>query len=135
MNLPEQRGRTPLHFALLFCDKDLALEMLKVGASLDARDQDGYLPLHHAASCSDKAGGESLVEYLVENGSRDQLNALSKDGLSPLDIAEKGKGRNRRVAVVLRHYGAVVKKGGESCNEDATTQGWGPPDEFLDILY
>jgi len=51
------------------------------GADVNARDADGYTPLHHAAS----RGDNKLIEYLLEKGA--DVKAVSRSGQTTADMA------------------------------------------------
>jgi hypothetical protein len=52
-----------------------------LGADVNARDHDGYTPLHHAASRGDNAA----IRYLVEKGA--DVKAVSRRGQTTADMA------------------------------------------------
>jgi uncharacterized protein len=53
----------------------------ELGADVNARDHNGYTPLHHAASRGDNA----LIEYLVSRGA--DVKAVSRTGQATVDMA------------------------------------------------
>jgi ankyrin repeat protein len=53
----------------------------ELGADVNARDHNGYTPLHHAASRGDNA----LIEYLVSKGA--DVKAVSRTGQTTVDMA------------------------------------------------
>jgi hypothetical protein len=53
----------------------------EMGADVNARDQDGYTPLHHAASRGDTA----LILYLVSKGA--DITAVARTGETVADMA------------------------------------------------
>lgn len=68
------------------------------GAKIDARNHDGYTPLHFAA----EAGSRAMVELLLRAGA--SLQSRTGDGLTPLHCAARGN--NRDAAEVLVSKGA-----------------------------
>jgi uncharacterized protein len=53
----------------------------ELGADVNARDHNGYTPLHHAAS----RGDNLLIEYLVSKGA--DVKAVSRSGQTTVDLA------------------------------------------------
>ena len=53
----------------------------ELGADVNARDHNGYTPLHHAAS----RGDSEMILYLVENGA--DATAVSRRGQTTADMA------------------------------------------------
>ena len=46
-NLPDNTGRTPLHLAYAAERQDMVNRLLEAGANLEARDQEGRVPIQH----------------------------------------------------------------------------------------
>jgi hypothetical protein len=61
--------------------KDLVRKLLKEGADVNVRDEQGWTPLHHAAM----RGAASVVLLLLEKGA--DVNARASDGATPLHMA------------------------------------------------
>ena len=55
--------------------------MEELGADVNARDHDGYAPLHHAAA----RGDNELIRYLVEHGA--DPTVISRRGQTTVDMA------------------------------------------------
>ena len=53
----------------------------ELGADVNARDHNGYTPLHHAAA----RGDNDLIRYLVSKGA--DPKALARTGQSTVDLA------------------------------------------------
>jgi hypothetical protein len=53
----------------------------ELGADVNARDNDGYTPLHHAAA----RGDNQLIEYLVSKGA--DVTAVARSGQTTADMA------------------------------------------------
>ena len=53
----------------------------ELGADVNARDHNGYTPLHHAAS----SGDNELIRYLVSKGA--DVKAVSRSGQTTVDLA------------------------------------------------
>ena len=82
------------------------------GAAVDARDANGYTPLHHAAS----RGDNELIEYLLQKGA--DVMAVSRKGETTADMAN---GPTQRVSpfpdtiALLEALGAINNHNCVSC--------------------
>lgn len=83
-------GETPLHALILSgsrsrqdYDQNAVREMIKLGATVDSPDKDGFTPLRRAVASVEA----HLVRILVDAGADPKLSA--NDGKSPLDIAKE----------------------------------------------
>ncbi len=74
-------GRSPLHLASVSGRVAAAKELILRGADVSARDEQTYMPLHHAA----ESGHCQIIELLHENGA--DLEAVLKDRRTPLAVA------------------------------------------------
>ena len=59
--------------------------MIQKGAEVNARDNDGYTPLHRAVSDHSYRDKRELVELLLVNGA--DINVKNNEGLTPLHTA------------------------------------------------
>ena len=73
------------------------------GADVNAKNVDGWTPLHEAAF----GGRKEIVELLISNGA--DVNAKGESGRTPLDLATQSK-RNLKTADLLRKHGGKTKK-------------------------
>ena len=73
------------------------------GADVNAKNVDGWTPLHEAAF----GGRKEIVELLISNGA--DVNAKGESGRTPLDLATQSK-RNLETADLLRKHGGKTKK-------------------------
>lgn len=64
VNARNEKGRTVLHFACRMTSSGIAGMLLHAGADVNARDRDGYTPLHVAAG----HGRHQSVKLLIEHG-------------------------------------------------------------------
>ena len=78
MNAKASRGWTPLHSV---ATKEIAELLIAKGADVNAKKDDGEIPLHYAAFVSHK----EIVELLIAKGA--DVNAKDKDDETPLDEA------------------------------------------------
>ncbi len=110
VNSRDELGLTPLHLAAWRGRRELAAELLRRGAAVNARTKSGRLtPLHLAAS----AGHARLVLLLIAQGA--QPNDRDATGWTPLHGAAY-EGHARVVTALLTH-GAVANvkdKGGRT---------------------
>ncbi len=105
-----KRGSSALHLAVEGNFQDIVGYLVKVGASINIRDDIDRTPLHRAA----EKGYLEIVKYLIEN--KADLMAVDKYGLTPLDLARTNK--KDAVVAFLESclFGAVkpsVKKPGQ----------------------
>ncbi|CAM9999230.1 unnamed protein product [Ectocarpus fasciculatus] len=75
----DNKGKTPLHYACMDDCPEAIVSMLRYGARVDAKDDDGDTPLHAATWCSE--GIRTLVEYGAD------VEALTANGRTPLALA------------------------------------------------
>lgn len=84
----------------------------ELGADVNARDHDGYSPLHHAAARGDNA----LIRYLVEQGA--DVTVVSRRGQTTVDMANGPVQRIQpfpETVVLLESLGAVNNHNCVSC--------------------
>ncbi|MGC1244975.1 MAG: ankyrin repeat domain-containing protein [Spirulinaceae cyanobacterium] len=80
---PRLGGKTLLHLAS-WRDSLAAVEfLLEHGAEIDARDDEGYVPLHSAATCNNK----NVVQLLIKQGAN--VNAKNRMREAPLHFAAR----------------------------------------------
>ncbi len=84
----------------------------ELGADIDARDQDGYSPMHHAAA----RGDNELILYLVEQGA--DVTLVSRRGQTTVDMANGPVQRIQpfpETVALLEGLGAVNNHNCVSC--------------------
>lgn len=79
-----------------------------IGADPNARDHNGYNPLHHAAA----RGDNELIEYLVSKGT--DVKAISRRGQTTADMAN---GPVQRIPPFLETVDLLVKLGSKNSNK------------------
>jgi ankyrin repeat protein len=88
------KGISPLHLAAIACQPELMESLFQRGAKIDARDPQGFTPLHYV-SC------EEAARVLLRK--RADVHAKSESGLTPLHMA-----LTRSIARRLVRYGAKI---------------------------
>ena len=71
-------GLTPLTWASITGNTEIATYLLKAGARINSKNRDSGTPLHEAAF----TGQDEIVELLLQNGA--DVEALDDDGKTPL---------------------------------------------------
>ncbi len=79
-----------------------------IGADPNARDHNGYNPLHHAAA----RGDNELIEYLMSKGT--DVKAISRRGQTTADMAN---GPVQRIPPFLETVDLLVKLGSKNSNK------------------
>jgi len=82
VNAQSETGRTALGYACCHGLVGLSRRLLELDAKLDIADDDGYYPLHYAATSN-----IDLVVLLLKNGSQSLINEKTKNGATPLQLA------------------------------------------------
>lgn len=103
-NAPDDKFLTPLFYAAISGHASMIRFLLEHGAFVDGGIESGRseTPLHYAV----KNGHVESVKVLIDAGA--QVGALTRDGLSPLDIALTN-GLFRIVRMLLIHIAKVYK--------------------------
>ncbi|MFP3014819.1 MAG: ankyrin repeat domain-containing protein [Wolbachia sp.] len=116
VNVRDQNGMTPLHYAAKKHNEDIANALIKVGADVNAKDQDGRTPLHWAAIERNEGVANALIKAGADVNAKDDygriplhwavnagsievtqilletkvnVNAQDKNGKAPLHLAAK----------------------------------------------
>jgi ankyrin repeat protein len=100
---------TPLHVA---GSAEVADALLKHGASVTARDDAGWTPLHYAAA----RGNTSLAHRLLDERTSN-IGARTVDGRTPLDCAAGARGRGGRIRPDTSSLIALLVRRGANVNE------------------
>ena len=92
------RAGESIHVATSAGHIEAVKQHLAAGADVNAKDNNGMAPLHHAALRVHK----EIVELLIDKGAN--VNARNEDGETPLDWAED------ETADLIRKHGGKTKK-------------------------
>ena len=85
----------------------------ELGADVNARDHEGYTPLHHAAA----RGDTEMIEYLVEHGA--DVGAVSRYGQTTADMANGPYQRTQpypEAVALLERLGSINNQRCVSCD-------------------
>ena len=105
MGCGESAPDISIHDAAESGNTEAVKQHLAAGTYVNAKDGDGWTPLHWAAS----KVHNKIAKLLIEEGA--DVNAVNKDGLAPLDYAE-----NETFGVLIDHgakSGAELKAEGK----------------------
>lgn len=106
-NTTVQHGYSMLHIAIWKNNARLAKVLLYYRADLEAKTEWGFTPLHEVARCEETNDRQEILEMLINRNA--DVNALTNNGNSPLDIAEIQN--NQGLARMLKRAGAKRMKG------------------------
>ena len=113
VNAMGEDGETPLHFAAIGGQKEIAELLIAKGADVNARDSIGGTPLHKAAL----RGRKEIAELLIANGA--DVNAKDILGKTPLDWANMGyKGEPPEDKAVKKEIADLLRKHGGKTGEE-----------------
>jgi len=101
-NTTEENGYTLLHMAIWLDNARLAKIILGNKADANAKNKYGFAPIHELARCDESNDRKEILEMIIVR--RGDVNALTDNGNTPLDIAEIQDKQD--FARVLKHYGA-----------------------------
>ncbi|MHB8637684.1 MAG: ankyrin repeat domain-containing protein [Fimbriimonadaceae bacterium] len=100
VDVPDREGRTPLFYAVMDGDEEIAEILVHHGADVNSHDLYAETPLHFAA----RENHASLAEFLLANGAR--VDAQDIDGNTPLLRCALDSHGNCRLAKLLVDAGA-----------------------------
>lgn len=86
LHATDEQSRTPLHIAAFYNQVNIAKELLKAGASFDARMCNGRTPLHLAA----KSGGAKVAEELLRAHADPEV--VDEEGNAAADLTQNKPG-------------------------------------------
>ncbi len=101
VNLKDENGRTPLHWASRGIHLDILEYLVENGADVNARDNDAVAPLHSLSY----RGNARAMEILIKGGA--DIEVKEANGMTPLMYAAYG-GQNAAAAMLFK-YGAKVE--------------------------
>ena len=97
-------GSTPAHIAAQMGDANQLREVIdSLGHLLDAKDNNGWTPLHEGA----RGGHEDVVKLLVERGANINERTMEGRGETPLYWSIKNHGVDHPVSQLLMELGAL----------------------------
>lgn len=83
INIPDEKGYSPLHYAARLCSGRVVEELIRLGAQIDCQKNNLQLSALHCA-CT-QSYRLDVVDTLVRHGAK--VNPVSIDGMIPLDLA------------------------------------------------
>ncbi|KAK5581244.1 hypothetical protein RB653_001275 [Dictyostelium firmibasis] len=86
LNTRDINNMTPLHIAIAYGNRSLALELIKLGSDVNVIANDGTTPLHISTDAEDI----EICKSLIEKGA---VLKMDSDGLTPLLIAKQKKNK------------------------------------------
>ncbi|KAH0443141.1 hypothetical protein CcaCcLH18_01254 [Colletotrichum camelliae] len=92
------RKDAALHFAISENEYEVVQFLLEQGADVNSRGQTGRQPLHLASL----QGNKAILKLLFDTGNCNHLNTSDDEGMTPLHLACKAKGDDRRYNEVVR---------------------------------
>jgi len=97
-------GSTDAHAAAQAGDIETLIEIVdKLGHLVNAKDENGWTPLHEGV----RGGHTKVIEVLVEKGADINIRTGHGRGESPLHIAKQMHGINHPVTMLLSALGAL----------------------------
>ena len=102
VNIQDEKGVTPLMFAIKCASIDLTRTLLKSGADVNARDKEGWTPLMYAVRTQNDP---ALVDMLIDAGA--SVRAKNSYGVSSLVIAAEYSENPDIVSRLLDSYAAT----------------------------
>ncbi|MBC6719417.1 ankyrin repeat domain-containing protein [Treponema sp. Marseille-Q4130] len=102
VNMQDEKGVTPLMFAIKSASVDLTRTLLKSGADVNARDKEGWTPLMYAVRVQNDS---DLVSMLIDAGA--SVRAKNSYGVSSLLIAAEYSENPDVVSLLLDSYSAT----------------------------
>ena len=98
INIKNNYGETPLHFAIVFNRSIKIIELLlEKGANINIQDRNGNTPLYFAISINKPI---EIIKFLLEKGAKP--NIQNNNGDTPLDLAKEKN--NEEVVQLFREY-------------------------------
>jgi len=106
VELPDQNGNTPLIWASIQNDIEIAEALIESDANVNAQNYEGQTSLFMAISM----GYEDMARLLLENGANPNISTL--EGVTALHMAAANGARN--LLVLLLGFGAFVNEQDEN---------------------
>jgi ankyrin repeat protein len=102
VDMPDREGRTPLFYAVMDGDEEIAETLVRYGADVNAQDLYGETPLHFAA----REDRPSLAQFLLDNGAH--VDTQDIEGNTPLLRCALDSHGISLIAKLLVDWGAKI---------------------------
>ncbi len=96
----DELGRTALHIAARYSNREAVEALLRMGAPVNAQDDRGRTPLHMTRY--DQTDNLDIVRLLLEHGA--DPDAKDEKGEMPIDILRKQRRYNKPVRQLIEDY-------------------------------
>ena len=122
VNAKDNEGLTPLYWAVIEGNKDVASLLIAKGADVNAKDNTRMTPLHEAA----KVGYKDLAELLIAKGAN--VNAKESEGITPLQLAVKSNKKDIAELLIAKEADVNAKD-----NQGNTPLEWALENNWKDV--
>jgi len=113
LNIPDQNGKTPFHYAASYCDEDIISLFIEKGATLNVFDQRGNTPLHSLVSRRFLLPNHSkMISFILSKGA----NPNAKNHKQETPLHQSAVKDLDEIASVLIHHKANPNNGDEYGN-------------------
>lgn len=106
VNTPDKDGNTPLMYAIKFTNPDIAKELLKRGADINAKNKAGETAMTFASKRQDREARKVLVNFLLNMGVDEEAKKLGKETLEKYEQEKKEEADLLKLEERVRNFKA-----------------------------